>query len=155
MQKLTKMLAACGAVAGVILLGSTTAVALWPSTDENGNYITRRNGRESFRISHTWWQVADSDPAGLNCRRYDESINSDDYSFVDGDYRRHLYQFPVVGTLPSGSTFEVSLLGAIGPEFDDRDLPWLYVRASHEGEVEGCFVRANSAYIRPIPEPDR
>lgn len=113
-----------------------------PVTDVNGNY--RRSG-------HRTWQVVDDDPNGLNCR-WSRAMPVDWYSPATQFPDQNFGQWPVVRRFPTGTTLTANLSPA-GFEvfYDARQRPWLKVSLGDNEQI--CLVRANAAYIQPIPDP--
>lgn len=112
-----------------------------PGTNENGDYITG---------DHYYWEVVDPDPNGLNCR----TVNATIYELLqlNNPTPFDFFNWPVVGVLYQGQRFHVSSSNRGVFWWDTRKLPWLYVKDSDQGNVtKGCFVRANSQYVKPVP----
>ncbi len=116
------------------LANAAIASIVPPRANENGNY---------GRTDHTDWRVVDPDPDGLNCRMGRYSIEQ--IHDVRSNVPMNIYNWNVVRRLPTGQYFEIDLTpGGYACYQDDRGLPWLYIDAYN------CFVRANTAYVRPV-----
>lgn len=119
----------------------TTPQVELPQPNEQGDYQ---------RTSHRYWEVADPDPKGLNCRMGKYSIEQiqDPGSKVELD----IDNWPVVGTLKPGQDFEIYLgPSGLGVLYDKQDQPWFFVEKSEgRGAPSNCFVRANSSFVRPV-----
>ncbi|WP_254032359.1 hypothetical protein [Planktothrix agardhii] len=130
----------------VFLLGITPTWAAQPLPEPNaqGNYVSLS--------SHLYWQVVDSDPNGLNCRMGNSSIeeiwNPDNPGFPS------ISNWPVVATFKPDEIFraQVSYSGFVFTR-DDQFLPWIFVKKKLDGTPANCFIRANSALIKPVEQP--
>ncbi|WP_144017676.1 hypothetical protein [Planktothrix sp. PCC 11201] len=130
----------------VFLLGITPtwAAQSLPEPNAQGNYVSLS--------SHLYWQVVDADPNGLNCRMGNSSIeeiwNPDNPGFPS------ISNWPVVATFKPDEIFraQVSYSGFVFTR-DDQFLPWIFVKKKLDGTPANCFVRANSALIKPVEEP--
>ncbi|MCB8785947.1 hypothetical protein [Planktothrix agardhii] len=130
----------------VFLLGITPTWAAQPLPEPNaqGNYVSLS--------SHLYWQVVDSDPNGLNCRMGNSSIeeiwNPDNPGFPS------ISNWPVVATFKPDEIFraQVSYSGFVFTR-DAQFLPWIFVKKKLDGTPTNCFIRANSALIKPVEEP--
>lgn len=124
----------------------SSARAEFPETDANGNYIGRPY--------HSYWQVVDPDPNGLNCRiprgcSFDDIMGNSCPGF-NGNY----LDYQLRGTLQTGERFKSFPNNAAGTFSDRRRLPWLFVGQNYDGGLSGCFVRANSSFVKSIAEPN-
>lgn len=130
----------------VFLLGITPtwAAQSLPEPNAQGNYVSLS--------SHLYWQVVDADPKGLNCRMGNASIeeiwNPDNPGFPT------IGNWPVATTLKPEEIFraQVSYSGFVFTR-DEQFLPWIFVKKKLDGTPANCFVRANSALIKPVEEP--
>jgi hypothetical protein len=130
----------------VFLLGITPtwAAQSLPEPNAQGNYVSLS--------SHLYWQVVDADPNGLNCRMGNSSIeeiwNPDNPGFPS------ISNWPVAVTFKPDEIFraQVSYSGFVFTR-DDQFLPWIFVKKKLDGTPANCFVRANSALIKPVEEP--
>ncbi len=130
----------------VFLLGITPTWAAQPLPEPNaqGNYVSLS--------SHLYWQVVDSDPNGLNCRMGNSSIeeiwNPDNPGFPS------ISNWPVVATFKPDEIFraQVSYSGFVFTR-DAQFLPWIFVKKKLDGTPANCFIRANSALIKPVEQP--
>ncbi len=130
----------------VFLLGITPtwAAQSLPEANAQGNYVSLS--------SHLYWQVVDPDPKGLNCRMGNASIeeiwNPDNPGFPS------ISNWPVATTLKPEEIFraQVSYSGFVFTR-DDQFLPWIFVKKKLDGTPANCFVRPNSALIKPVEEP--
>lgn len=127
-SKMLKRLLTLSLVSSISAVATATIAApVMPTADPNGDYYFVREARR--------WRVVDRDPNGLNCR-----------SGPGANY-------PVVEVKVTGETLFLASehFGGSPPyiNLDERDLPWLKVDGGYESY---CFVRANSRFIRPIPE---
>jgi len=125
------------AVAGFGLVASI-AVAN-PGTDEHGNWL------QNYEY---YWRVVDPDPNGLNCRM--RGTIGDILTIENRGYSLNFSSYWVRTTLPQGYEFRVGHMTGEGAlMFDDRGLPWIY------NSDDDCFVRANSHFVRPVPDHPR
>lgn len=119
----------------------TTPQVELPQPNEKGDYQ---------RTSHRYWEAADLDPNGLNCRMSGYSIEEiqDPGSNVD----LNIGSWPIVGTLQAGQQFEIYLgPSGLGVLYDQKNQPWFFVQRSYDqGAPSGCFVRANSSFVQPV-----
>ncbi len=119
----------------------TTPQVELPQPNEKGDYQ---------RTSHKYWEAADPDSNGLNCRMSEYSIQEiqDPGSNVD----LNIGNWPVVGTLRSGQLFEIYLgPSGSGVLYDEQSRPWFFVQRSYDqGAPSNCFVRANSSFMKPV-----
>jgi hypothetical protein len=130
----------------VFLLGITPvwAAQSLPEPNPQGNYVSIS--------SHLYWQVVDSDPNGLNCRMGNASIeeiwNPDNPGFPN------ISNWPAVTTFKPDEIFraQLSYSGFVVTR-DNQFLPWIFVKQKIDGTPANCFVRANSALIKPVEEP--
>lgn len=130
----------------VFLLGITPvwAAQSFPEPNAQGNYVSLS--------SHVYWQVVDPDPNGLNCRMGNASIeeiwNPDNPGFPT------ISNWPVVATFKPNEIFraQLSYSGFVVTR-DSQFLPWIFVKKKLDGTPANCFVRANSALIKPVEEP--
>lgn len=128
------------------LLGilSTASVAIaqtapLPRPNANGDYLTR--------TSHQYWQVVDSDPAGLNCR-WSSRMPSNWYAPDAVLPRMNVLNWDVVRRFAPGTTLTANTTPAgFATMMDSRGLPWLKVSIGDNDQI--CLVRANSRFIRP------
>ncbi|MGB3404482.1 MAG: hypothetical protein WBA77_17485 [Microcoleaceae cyanobacterium] len=115
-----------------------------PEPNNNGDYIEQ--------TSHTSWTVVDRDPSGLNCRMGTQPIDeiwSPEYAGFPP-----INSWPVVTTLAANETFEAKISDAGFATTLDQDFkPWIYIADRLNNEAANCFVRANQAFVQPIPEP--
>jgi hypothetical protein len=119
----------------------TTPQVELPQPNEKGDYQ---------RTSHRYWEAADPDPNGLNCRMSGYSIEEiqNPGSKVDLD----IGNWPVVGSLKQGQDFEIYLgPSGLGVLYDQKNKPWFFVQKSYDqGAPSNCFVRANSSFVKPV-----
>ncbi|MGE5656242.1 MAG: hypothetical protein ACM37W_06460 [Actinomycetota bacterium] len=112
-----------------------------PKPNEKGDYS---------RTSHKSWQVVDPNPAGVSCRMGKYSIEQiqDPGSNITLD----IANWPVIGTLKQGQTFEIDPGPAgFGTLTDTQRQPWFLVnKNSTPGAPMNCFVRANSQFVKPV-----
>ena len=114
--------AIAGSIATTAIAGSITASASAQPTADN---------RGNYNSTQDWkkWEVI-PDPGGLNCRKGPG------------------VEFAIVAALDPKTTLDVSSNFSPLIQNDPRGNPWLAVSASDTT----CFVRANSAFIRPAEE---
>ena len=125
-------------VLGTAKLGSTAPL---PSPNNQGDYMGR--------AYHTYWEVVDPDPNGLNCRMTSSSF--EELMRLDNRTPFEFFNWSLVGVLKQGQRFEIFPSNAAGTFNDTRGLPWLFVGKSYAaGAAQGCFVRANSQFVKPI-----
>jgi hypothetical protein len=119
----------------------TTPQVELPQPNEKGDYQ---------RTSHRYWEAADPDPNGLNCRMSEYSIEEiqNPGSNVDLD----IGNWPVVGSLKQGQDFEIYLgPSGLGVLYDQKNKPWFFVQKSYDQDApSNCFVRANSSFVKPV-----
>lgn len=130
----------------VFLLGITPvwAAKSLPEPNDRGNYMTKSD--------HLYWQVVDPDPNGLNCRmgnaRIEEIWNPDHLGFPA------ISSWPAVTALKPDEVFRAQpSYGGFVITFDDQFLPWIFIKKKPDGTPANCFVRANSALIKPVEKP--
>lgn len=128
----------------ILTLGTATIsyAETLPTADSQGDYM----GRDG----HDFWEVVDPDPNGLNCRMINASLQQ--LMSMSNTRPSDIFNWPVVGVLKEGQRFK-SFSSNAGSTFrDTRKLPWLFVGKSYnDGAAQGCFVRANSAFVKPVP----
>jgi hypothetical protein len=123
---------------GTATLGSTAPL---PSPNNQGDYMGR--------AYHTYWEVVDPDPNGLNCRMTNSSF--EELMRADNRTPFEFFNWSLVGVLKQGQRFESFPSNAAGTFNDTRGLPWLFVGKSYAaGAAQGCFVRANSQFVKPV-----
>lgn len=125
----------------VSVLGLSASVVMGnPGTDNYGNWISPNY--------EYYWRVVDSDPNGLNCRM--RGTIEDILTIENRGYSLNFSSYWVRTTLPQGYEFRAGHMTREGAlMFDDRGLPWLY------NSDDDCFVRANSSFVRPVPDHPR
>jgi hypothetical protein len=123
---------------GTATLGSTAPL---PSPNNQGDY--------TGRAYHTYWEVVDPDPNGINCRMTNSSF--EELLRANNRTPFNFFNWSLVGVLKQGQRFESFPSNAAGTFRDTRGLPWLFVGKSYAaGAAQGCFVRANSQFVKPI-----
>ncbi|MDF0556516.1 hypothetical protein [Kamptonema sp. UHCC 0994] len=119
-------------------LGSTAPL---PTPNNQGDY--------TGRAYHTYWEVVDPDPNGLNCRMTNSSF--EELMRVDNRTPFEFFNWSVIGVLKQGQRFESFPSNAAGTFRDTRGLPWLFVGKNYAtGGVQRCFIRANSQFVKPV-----
>jgi hypothetical protein len=125
-------------VLGTAKLGSTEPL---PSPNNQGDYMGR--------AYHTYWEVVDSDPKGLNCRMTNSSF--EELMRADNRTPFEFFNWSIVGVLKQGQRFQSFPSNAGGTFHDTRGLPWLFVGKNYAtGGVQRCFIRANSQFVKPV-----
>lgn len=113
-----------------------------PGVNDNGDYQ---------KTSYRSWVVDDPDPAGLNCRWSDE-LPAEWYSPATPYPRMNVNEWPIVRQFPTGTELQANITPAgFALMYDENQAPWLKVNIGEHDEI--CLVRANTAYIEPIPYP--
>lgn len=126
-----------------VTVGILGNVAPNPAAMEN---ISEAGDYQRATLARTHWVVVDDDPSGLNCRM------TPSYDLYDYDRPNDIYNWPVERTLAWGQRFYTLPSMAGDLFYDDRDLPWLFVRFNRDPDnPQGCFVRANRRYVEPLP----
>ena len=97
---------------GTATLGSTAPL---PSPNNQGDYMGR--------AYHTYWEVVDPDPNGLNCRMTNSSF--EELMRADNRTPFEFFNWSLVGILKQGQRFESFPSNAAGTFNDTRGLPWL------------------------------
>lgn len=124
-------------VLGTAKLGSSEPL---PSPNNQGDYIGR--------AYHTYWEVVDPDPKGLNCRM---NSSFEEIMRVDNPTPFDIFNWSVIGALKQGQRFQSFPSNAGGTFRDTRGLPWLFVGKNYAtGGVQRCFIRANSQFVKPV-----
>ncbi|MFM6188654.1 MAG: hypothetical protein ACKPFB_00685, partial [Planktothrix sp.] len=62
--------------------------------------------------------------------------------------------WPAVTALKPDEVFRAQpSYGGFVITFDDQFLPWIFIKKKPDGTPANCFVRANSALIKPVEKP--
>lgn len=113
-----------------------------PVANANGDYP---------RTSYRRWVVVDPDPAGLNCR-WSNELPAEWYSPATPYPRMNVNEWPIVRQLPTGTELQANITPAgFALMYDENQAPWLKVSIGEHDEI--CLVRANTAYVQPLPNP--
>ena len=137
LKKLKTITLATLLVLGTAKPGATEPL---PSPNNQGDYIER--------AYHTYWEVVDSDPKGLNCRM---NSSFEEIMRVDNPTPFDIFNWSVIGVLKQGQRFESFPSNTGGTFRDSRGLPWLFVGKNYTtGGVQRCFIRANSQFVKPV-----
>jgi serine/threonine-protein kinase len=115
--------------------------AQFPQPDADGDYR---------RVNHHHWEVVDPDPNGLNCRMPDGCTYDDIMGYSCPGFTGDYLDYPIRGTLQVGQRFRGFFSNVGGTFQDNRGLPWVFVGENYDGNTRGCFVRANSNFVKPI-----
>ena len=116
-----------------------------PQPDESGDF--------SGNLNHLYWQVVDPDPNGLNCRMGEFSIKQ--VWSLDNPGYPEIGSWPPVTTLQKDEIFQAQRTYAgFVVTFDENLNPWIFIKNKSDGTPANCFVRANNAYVQPIPESE-
>ncbi|MCT7984275.1 hypothetical protein NG796_13310 [Laspinema sp. A4] len=124
-----------------LTLCASPVLSQFPHPDANGDYI---------RPNHHHWEVVDPDPNGLNCRMPAGCTFDDIMAYNCPEFTGNYLDYPIRGTLQVGQRFRGFFSNAGGTFRDNRGLPWVFVGENYDSNTRGCFVRANSNFVKPI-----
>jgi hypothetical protein len=120
--------------------------------DSNGNFCSKASTSQ-----HMFWEIVDSDPAGVNQRM--QAGFAKTYDHADGDFPTEpIASWPIVGRVQKGTILR-AVLGNLGTicHQDANGSTWLLLRRKSSDTWKNyesvAFVRANIKFVRPVAGP--